>query len=260
MDPRFQGIGRLYGDPALERLGRAHVAVVGVGGVGSWTVEALARSGVGRLTLIDLDEVCISNTNRQLHALTDTVGRPKIEVLAERVRAIAPSCEVHTELAFLTPRSAERLLHTDLDHVVDAIDSPRNKVAMILECQAREIPLVVVGGAGGRRDPTRVRTDDLVRTSGDGLLRRVRKILRREHGFPRSSAPWGVPAIYSAEPPLYPDGEGGVCSRPGPDSPRTLTCVNGYGAASFVTGTFGFAAAAAVIDRLTRDPSPETGA
>lgn len=253
MDPRFQGIGRLYGDAAVDRLQQSHVAVIGVGGVGSWTVEALARSGVGRLTLVDLDEICISNTNRQLHTLTHTVGQAKAEVLAERVRAIHPGCEVRSDLAFFTPATAARILDGGFDHLVDAIDSPRNKVALILGCRERSIPIVCAGGAGGRRDPTAVRTADLVHTFGDGLLRRVRKVLRREHGFPaESNSPWGVPCVFSAEPPMFPDGQGGVCARPTSDAPRALTCVNGYGAASFVTGTVGFAAAAQVIADLLR--------
>jgi tRNA A37 threonylcarbamoyladenosine dehydratase len=249
---RFGGVARLYGEAALASLAKAHVAVVGVGGVGSWTVEALSRSGVGSLTMIDLDEVCVSNTNRQSHALASTVGRTKVEVLQERVLAIHPTCTVHTHTSFFTPKTADSLLEPTYDVVVDAIDQPKNKALLIARCAERGIHVVCVGAAGGRQDPTAIQTGDLAQSSSDALLRRVRKILRREHGFaPANEGPWGITSIYSMETPVFPDGEGDICDDPtASESPLRMGCATGYGAACHVTGAFGFVAAGAAIDRI----------
>ena len=180
---RFGGVGRLLGTAALARLRAAHVAVIGVGGVGSWTVEGLARSGVGAITLIDLDDVCVTNVNRQLPALDGQIGRPKIAVLAERVRLINPACRVTTVAEFFTPASAERLLEGKLDGVVDAVDLMSHKALIIAESVKRGLKCVTVGGAGGRRDATQLRSGDLGASGCDELLRQVRKKLRRDHGF-----------------------------------------------------------------------------
>ena len=184
-EARFGGMGRLVGRSGQAALHRAHVCVVGVGGVGSWGVEALARSGVGRLTLIDLDDVCITNVNRQLPALTGTFGRPKVEVLAERAALINPSCEVKVVQEFLTASNVERLLTRDMDHVFDAIDGVGHKCVMIEHCRDEGIPITVAGSAGGKTDPAQIEVDDLSRVTHDRLLQRVRKVLRKEHGFPR---------------------------------------------------------------------------
>jgi tRNA A37 threonylcarbamoyladenosine dehydratase len=253
---RFGGIARLYGRDGLERLRRAHVAVVGVGGVGSWTVEALARSGVGAITMIDLDDVCVTNTNRQLHALEGQIGRPKVEVLAERVAAIHPGCTVDAKCEFFTASSAERLLGGGYDFVVDAIDKLSNKCLVIVGCRERGIPLLTVGGAGGRRDGTAVRVDDLAFSEQDELLRQVRRKLRRECGFPRDvQAPFGIACVYSPEKPQFPWSDGTACSTPEPGSSLKLDCATGFGTATFVTGVFGFAAAGEVVRRLAT-PTP----
>jgi tRNA A37 threonylcarbamoyladenosine dehydratase len=254
---RFGGMARLYGRAGLKRLRAAHVLVVGVGGVGSWTVEALARSGVGTITMVDLDEICVSNVNRQLPALDGTIGRPKVEVLAERIRAINPACRIFARQEFFTEDSAERLLApTDppVDFVVDAIDAVANKCRLIALCRARQLPVIVCGGAGGRRDPTQVRRADLALATHDRLLSEVRKRLRQEHGFPPAGKKFGVDCICSAEIPVFPQKDGSVC--PAADAPaepgesRRLNCDWGFGSATHVTGTFGFAAAAAVINAL----------
>src|SRR5208282_3108152 len=182
-ETRFGGIARLYGRSGLEKLRAARVCVVGVGGVGTWAAEALARSGVGALTLVDLDEVCASNINRQLHALTGTVGRAKVEVMAERIRAINPECRVTAEPKFFNEQSAAELLGPRFDFVLDAIDSVTNKVLLLAGCRQRNLPVVACGGAGGRRDGTRVRTADLDLVSHDRLLAEVRKKLRKEFHF-----------------------------------------------------------------------------
>jgi len=251
---RFGGMGRLFGREGMERLRRAHVAVIGVGGVGSWTVEALARSGIGRITLIDMDDVCLTNTNRQLPALQNTLGRPKVDVLAERARLIHPDCEVHPVPEFLTAGNVERLLAGPCDYVVDAVDRAATKALIIAHSRARALPVLTVGGAGGRSDATAVRCADLSRSGGDDLLRLVRRELRRAHGFPAGDAgPFGVPCVYSAEPQVYPWSDGICRSEPEAGGSLKMDCASGFGAATFVTGVFGFAAAGEVVRRLAAD-------
>jgi len=252
---RFGGLGRLYGRDALDRLARAHVAVIGVGGVGSWTVEALARSGVGRLTLIDMDDVCITNTNRQLPALHGEIGRPKVEVLAERVRLIHPGCKVEAVSEFFLESSADRLLAPPCqpyDWVVDAVDLMFIKSLLIHKARERGISVLTVGGAGGRRDATQVRCSDLGNTVGDALLRQVRRELRRSYGWAQGEGnEYGVAAVYSAEKQVFPQGDGTVCAtKPGAGENLRMDCSSGYGAACFVTGAFGFAAAGEIVRRL----------
>jgi tRNA threonylcarbamoyladenosine dehydratase len=253
---RFAGIDRLYGRGAGEILSSRQACVVGLGGVGSWAVEALARSGVGRLVLIDADDVCVSNTNRQLHALDGQYGRGKGEVLAERCRAINPEIEVEVVSSFLTPANLESLLDRGHDVVLDACDSFRSKLEMIAWCRRRKLPIIVCGSAGGRLDPTLVRVRDLSRTEQDALLALVRKQLRASFGFPRNPDRYfGVSAVYSLENVKYPQGDGSVCGvRPklGADAALKLDCGAGLGAATHVTGTFGFAMAAKAIERLLK--------
>ena len=252
---RFGGLGRLYGREALRRLADAHVAVVGVGGVGSWTVEALARSGIGRLTLIDMDDVCITTTNRQLPALEGEIGRAKVDVLADRVRRIHPGCRVEAVAEFFLPSSAERLLDMisgpGANWIVDAVDRMSVKALMIAKARERGLSILTVGGAGGRRDPARVRLDDLGRSGGDALLRQVRRELRREYGWaPGEGNEYSVPAVFSPETPMFPWADGTVCAAPEPRSNLRMDCASGYGAACFVTGAFGFLAAAEVVRRI----------
>jgi tRNA A37 threonylcarbamoyladenosine dehydratase len=245
---RFGGIARLFGTAALGRLRAAQVMVVGVGGVGSWAVEALVRSGVGTVTMVDMDDVCLTNTNRQLPALSDTVGRPKVEVLAERMRAINPACDVRAVVEFFERENADALLASSPGFVIDAIDALPAKIALVEACVQRETPVVVSGGAGGRRDATAVRTGDLSSTGGDGLLRRLRRALRHDVGMP-ADGPWGVPAVYSVERQVFPTADGEVCHTPDGSSLR-MDCASGFGAASFVTGAFGFAAAGVAVARI----------
>ena len=251
-DRRFGGVERLYGRGALARLSAAHVCVIGLGGVGSWTVEALARSGIGALTLVDLDDVCITNVNRQVHATEGAIGRPKAEVLAERVRAIHPDCAVHMRTEYLTPANATAILDAArYDFVVDAIDSLKDKLQVIHRCRSAGIRLVTCGGAGGRRDPTQVRVDDLAFSERDPLLRYVRKRLRERHGFPPVIAQaWGIPCVFSLEYPVYPQSDGSVCAAKPADGETGINCDAGMGTAGFVTGAFGFAAAGVVVKAI----------
>lgn len=254
---RFGGIGRLYGAAALPRLAAAHVAVVGVGGVGSWVVEALARSGVGELTLIDMDDVCITNTNRQLPALAHTVGLAKVDVLVARVAEINPDCRVHRVLEFLLESNVDRLLVPDFDFVVDAIDRTSIKALILAKCRARGLPVITSGSAGGRKDPTAIRTADLGQAGTDPLLRGTRQSLRRDHGFTVSAegkpVEMGFPCVYSTEKPVYPWADGSCSVEPesGAETGLRLDCSAGFGAATFVTGAFGFALAAEVVRGLT---------
>jgi tRNA threonylcarbamoyladenosine dehydratase len=234
----FTGIERLYGSEGLQRLQEAHVAVIGLGGVGSWCVEALARSGIGQLTLIDRDDICVTNINRQLPALETTVGESKTTLLSERVKRIHSLCQVHPVHRFFTPANADELLNTGYDFVVDAIDRMSLKALLIAKCHERQIPLVTVGGAGGRRSATQIRIADLSETFRDELLRQVRKKLRRAHAFPRTGR-MDVAAVFSTEPIERPD----VCDG--------LRCDTGYGSSGFVTGAFGLAAADLVVNTIT---------
>jgi tRNA A37 threonylcarbamoyladenosine dehydratase len=248
---RFGGVGRLFGTDALARLHAAHVCVVGVGGVGSWTVEGLARSGVGALTLVDLDDVCVTNVNRQLPALDGQIGRPKVAVLAERVPLINPACRVETVAEFFTAASAERLLAGKFDCVVDAIDAMTNKALLIAACVRRGLPCVTIGGAGGKRDATMIRAGDLGEAHGDNLLRLVRKKLRRDHGFAHGEGQrYGVRCIFSAEKPVFPWADGTCQAEPEAGSNLKLDCDSGFGTAVFVTGAFGFAAAGEAVRLL----------
>jgi tRNA A37 threonylcarbamoyladenosine dehydratase len=253
---RFAGIDRLYGRGAVERLDTRRVAVIGLGGVGAWAAEALARSGVGHLTLIDADDLCVSNTNRQLPALAGTYGRNKAEVMAERVRAIHPQIDVDPVQQFLTPTNLDTLLDRNFDLVLDACDSFRTKVEAIAWCRRRKLPIVTVGAAGGRIDPTQVRVRDLSRTEHDAMLSMIRKKLRGEFNFPKNRDRYfGVPAVYSLENVKYPQADGSVCGiRPNldRDAALKLDCGAGLGAATHITGTFAFAAVGRALEVLLK--------
>ena len=248
---RFGGVARLYGAAGLENLRRAHVAVVGLGGVGSWTVEALARSGIGALSLIDLDDLCITNTNRQLPALAGQYGRPKVDALADRVALIHPGCRVERHSEFFTASTAARLLEPKYDFVVDATDKLSNKCAIITGCRDRGLPVLTVGGAGGKRDGTAVRVSDLAFSVQDELLRQVRRKLRREFAYPRDpAAPFDVACVWSPEKPVYPWSDGTCSTAPEPGESLALDCASGFGTTTAVTGAFGLAAAGEIVTRL----------
>ncbi len=259
-EQRFGGIARLYGRKALERLRGAHVGIIGIGGVGSWSVEALTRCGVGRLTLIDLDDICITNSNRQIHATTQNIGHLKVRAMANRATEINPEVHVDAVSEFLTAANADELLSRDFDCVLDAIDNVANKSLLISSCRQKQLPIVTTGGAGGRRDPTQIRTADLSNVTHDALLRQVRKRLRREHLISRNDkSELGVRCVFSTEPVKFPWSDGSVCNEkePAGDSLR-LDCNSGYGTAAFLTGAFGFAAAAEVVGLIVAKASPST--
>ena len=198
-DRRFASVARVYGEAGCQRLWQSHVVVVGIGGVGSWAAEALARSGVGRLTLIDLDHVAESNINRQVHALTSTLGAAKVEVMAQRIRDISPDVSVHPVDEFIEPGQEAQLIPADADLVIDAIDAVAAKASLIAWCVANGKPVIACGAAGGRTDPLQLRVEDLSRTTGDALLSAVRVRLRRHHGFPRGDGTTVSPLASRAE-------------------------------------------------------------
>lgn len=250
---RFSGVTRLYGDQAAERFRAARVVVVGIGGVGSWAAEALARSAVGRLTFVDLDHVAESNTNRQIHALGDAYGMAKVDAMASRARAINPACTVRAIDEFATVDNAASLVE-GADVVLDCIDQVIAKAALIASAKAAGVAIVTCGAAGGRFDPTRVRCDDLARLAGDPLLARVRHKLRRDHGFPRDTRDgkqpprFGVIGVYSDEPLQRP---APVCDAEGrPATGAALACA-GYGSSVVVTATMGFVAAGQALALLS---------
>lgn len=243
---RFSGLERLVGRRAAARIARARVLVVGLGGVGGWTAEALARSGVGTIGLMDLDDLCISNTNRQIHALADTVGQPKIEVLARRMKNIHPDLTTLLMREFLDADTVQEALAPGWDVVVDAIDDLHGKCLLAHACRPHT-SLIVCGGVGGRRDATRLRQGDLAASHGDALLKRMRSTLRRDFGWP-ADGPWGVTAVWSDEPTVFPGADGEPCALRG-DGGR-LDCATGFGTAAWVAGAAGLAAAGAAIDAL----------
>lgn len=245
---RFSGVRRLYGDLAFKRFSTAHICVIGMGGVGSWAVEALARNAIGRLTLIDFDNIAESNVNRQLHAVEGEFGKAKVLAMAERVHSINPLCEVNVIEDFVTPENTETLLSRDYDLVLDATDDVKAKVAMAVYCRDNGLPLVMTGGAGGRFDPLRIRSADLAKTAGDRLLAKIRNQLRRHHTFPRGErSKFGISCIYSDEEMIRPEGES--CDAEG--GLTRLSCA-GYGSSVCVTSAFGMAAAAMSLRLLCR--------
>jgi len=251
---RFGGLFRLYGKTAVDALRRAHVLIVGVGGVGSWVGEALARSGIGHLTLVDWDDICFSNTNRQIHAMTGTAGRAKVDILAEHIHLINPECTVNAIREFYTDQNADALITPGLSYVVDAIDRKNAKIHLITQCSKLGIPVIVSGGAGGRVDPSQIRTTDLRDSYNDPLLAQIRKQLRRNLDMRgQHKKKFQIPCVFSAEPIRYPHADGGIClEKPNAgDGPKQLDCQFGFGSATFVTGSFGFAMAARIINDLT---------
>jgi tRNA A37 threonylcarbamoyladenosine dehydratase len=256
---RFGGIGRLYGERALERFRTAHVCVIGVGGVGSWIVEALARSAIGHLTLIDLDNVAESNINRQIQALTDTIGQPKIEALRDRIAQINPFCKVTLVEDFIDPDNIVQMIGgkgpgaarpgaARFDYVVDAIDSVKAKAALIAYCREHGLPMITSGGAGGQIDPTRIEVRDLGRTEQEPLLKKVRKLLRAQYGFSRGEKQkYGIDAVFSMEPLRYPEAEEDACEIG--SSITGLNCA-GFGSSMVVTASFGMIAAAHMLRKL----------
>ncbi|NYE62057.1 tRNA A37 threonylcarbamoyladenosine dehydratase [Duganella sp. 1224] len=255
-DRRFGGIARLYGAHALARFRTAHVCVVGVGGVGSWIVEALARSAIGQLTLIDLDNVAESNINRQIQALSSTVGMAKITALAERIAQINPFCQVHQVEDFVEPDNLEAMLGGGrFDYLIDATDAVKAKAAMLAWARQHNLPVITIGSAGGKTDAAQISVRDLAKTEQEPLLKKVRKIMRAQYGFPRGEkTKFHIDAVFSMEPLKFPE-SGEACSVDGDDRGGGVTGLNcaGFGSAMVVTATFGMVAAGHALRRLADD-------
>ena len=255
---RFGGLARLFGLEAYAALRQAHVAVVGIGGVGSWAAEALARHGVGALTLIDLDHIAESNINRQVHALSETLGQSKIEAMAARIRGIHPTCQVTLVDDFLTPENVSEVLPETLDVVIDCTDQMSAKVAMVLQARTRQQTLIVCGGAGGKTNVLALRCADLAEATHDALLARLRNVLRKQHGFPRASGQAGKPrkripkigvrVLWLDQPTILP--EAWQASDTSADAGlQGLSCA-GYGSSVTVTASMGLAAAAEAVNKI----------
>jgi len=254
---RFGGVSRLYGADGLKKLQSSHVCVIGIGGVGSWAAEALARNAVGTITLIDLDNIAESNVNRQLHAVDGAFGKAKVTAMHERIHSINPLATVHEIEDFVTLENANAMLSRNYDGIVDCIDDAKAKMAIVAFCKSNNIPLVTTGGAGGRLDPTRIRQADLSQVTGDRLLAKVRNGLRRDYAFPKGddsknktfkpkASLFGITAIYSDENVIQPNR---TCETDAEAAIAGLNCA-GYGSSVCVTAPFGFAAAAALLSKI----------
>ncbi|MGE8557123.1 MULTISPECIES: tRNA threonylcarbamoyladenosine dehydratase [unclassified Acinetobacter] len=246
---RFAGVEKIYGDEAFRHYEHSHVIVIGIGGVGSWAVEALARSGIGELTLIDMDVVAASNINRQLPAMGSTLGREKIEVMAERCHSINPRIKINLVDDYLTPDNVQELLANAPDVVLDCIDDVKAKLALMLHCRFNKIPLIVSGGAGGKLDPLKIRVADLSKTEQDPMLAKLRSQLRAKGICKKPKEKFGISCVYSVDNPFS---GAEVCASAG------LRC-GGYGSAVVVTSSFAMVAVAEVLKKLAlKKPKTET--
>ena len=246
-EQRFGGIGRLYTPEGLSKLHQAHVCVIGIGGVGSWAVEALARTGIGTITMIDMDDICVTNINRQIHAMTGTVAQLKTESMKERVERINPECVIEIIDDFISPENIPEYLNRGYDYVIDAIDSVKTKAALIAYCKRNKIKLITTGGAGGQTDPSQIQIADLSKTIQDPLASKVRSLLRKEYNFSQNpKRKFGVDCVFSTQPLIFPK-MGESC-----EISATMNCANGFGAVTMVTATFGFFAVSRVVDKLLK--------
>ncbi len=248
---RFSGLTRVFGHDCLEPLQAAHFCIVGVGGVGSWAAEAAARSGIGSITLIDHDDVEISNTNRQVHTLAQTIGHSKVEALRHRILAINPDCQCRAIDKLVARANLEQFNFTDYDYVIDAIDHVQQKMSLVHYLRRNKIRFVCTGGAGGRTDPTRIEVNDLNRAYNDPLLAKMRSKLRYHLNY--SSNPkrrYGIDCVFSTQQPVYPQADGSVShAKPGSADQTTLDCATGLGSFVGVTASFGFTAVSHAINK-----------
>ncbi|MBO1255508.1 tRNA cyclic N6-threonylcarbamoyladenosine(37) synthase TcdA [Alteromonas sp. 5E99-2] len=249
---RFGGIERLYGQHTFAVFQSSRVAIVGIGGVGSWCAESLARSGIGKLTLIDLDDICVTNINRQVHALGSTVNQGKVDAMKARIQDINPSCEVECIEDFVTPDNASDYIANHFDYVIEATDSVKAKASIIAHCKRNKIAIVTIGGAGGQVDPTQVQACDLAKTIQDPLAAKVRSELRRFYNFSKNpKRRFGVTCIFSTEQLKYPQPDGSISSSKSTmDGSTRLDCASGFGSISTVTTTFAMFAVSIVLNKI----------
>jgi tRNA A37 threonylcarbamoyladenosine dehydratase len=246
---RFEGLTRVYGFTALERLHQAHFCIVGIGGVGSWAAEAAARSGIGSISLIDHDDISISNTNRQIHTLDTTIGESKVEVLRSRIMQINPECNCIAIDDLVTRASIGKFDFAQYDYVIDAIDHAQHKVSLVHHCRRNKIRIVSTGGAGGLTDPSKIEVADLTQTFNDPLLAKMRANLRQQIGYSRNpKRRFAIDCVYSTQQALYPAENGSVSyAKPVQDERTTLDCTSGIGSFVGVTACFGFTAVSHAI-------------
>ncbi len=252
LDLRYGGIQRLYGLKAFEKLKQSHVLVIGLGGVGSWIVEALARSGVGQITLVDFDDICVSNTNRQIHALQGEIGKLKSLALKERCLKINPEIRLNSFDLPYDSESSDLIFSSPYDLVIDAIDDGRKKFDLVLDCKKRNLKQIVVGAAGGRKDPTKLRTSDLSSTQQDQLLAQLRYRLRHEADFPRSGS-FNIGCVYSIVRPVYANEDMTLCLERPTSFKKALDCHSGFGTATHLTGSLGFMATHLALEELLKE-------
>ncbi|MCN4145189.1 MAG: tRNA cyclic N6-threonylcarbamoyladenosine(37) synthase TcdA [Thiohalomonas sp.] len=249
---RFSGIQQLYGTHKAKIIPKLHICVIGIGGVGSWAVEALARSGIGEITLIDNDDIALSNINRQIHTLDKTINQSKVSAMQDRVLQINPECRCYAIDDLVTPNNLSKYFHQEspFDYVIDAIDSAQQKSALIYYCKRNKIPIITTGGAGGLIDPTAIEIIDLSKTYNDPLAAKVRSSLRYHYNFSRNpKRRFGIECVFSNEQQVYPQYDGSVGQKKNHIKGVTLDCNFGYGSSSCVTSVFGFAAAARAIEK-----------
>jgi len=251
---RFEGLSRVFGLAALEHLQNAHFCIVGVGGVGSWAAEAAARSGIGKISLIDHDDIDISNTNRQLHTLESTIGSSKVEALRDRILLINPQCDCFAIDDLVTRASLEKFNLAQYDYVIDAIDNAVHKLSLVHFCRRHKIPIVSTGGAGGQTDATKIEVADLTQTYNDPLLAKVRANLRQQVGYTRNpKRRFGIDCVYSTEQPRYPADDGDISlAKPIMPERTTLDCATGLGSFVGVTACFGFTAVSHAIGKYLK--------
>ena len=248
---RFGGVTRLHGDDAFKKLTKAHVCVIGVGGVGSWVCEILARNGIGEITLVDADDICVTNINRQIHALSSTIGQEKVSAMSDRIKNINPDCIIHKKTTFFLQSTAEELLEPNYDFVVDAIDSIKHKSLLIALCKEKDIPMITIGGAGGKINIADIQVCDLGRSYDDRLLCKLRKELRNKYGFPRfKNKKFHVQCVFSPEMPKLPWCDIKDKDNQDEQTSLKLDCNNGFGTDAAVVSVFGITAAHYVIGQL----------
>jgi len=250
----FEGLGRLFGQNALQYLNNAHFCIIGIGGVGSWCAEAAARTGIGQITLIDHDNIELSNINRQIHTTVDQCGQSKVEAMKARILHINPDCQCYAIDDLVTHANLDKFNLKQYDYVIDAIDHVTYKTSLIHFCRRYKVPLVVTGGAGGLTDPSKIEFSDLTKTSNDPLLAKVRANLRQQYHYSRNPRrSYGIDCVYSTQQSLYPTDNGSVSyEKPKMDSAKTLDCATGLGSFVAVTGSFGFAAIARAIEKYLK--------
>ncbi|BCE00952.1 tRNA cyclic N6-threonylcarbamoyladenosine(37) synthase TcdA [Marinicellulosiphila megalodicopiae] len=254
MKERFGGIERLYGTQVFQAFLQTHVCIIGIGGVGSWVAEGLARSGIGEITLIDMDDICVTNINRQIHALTSNVGELKTEAMAARLKDINPDIKVNIEDCFLTRENTRELIGEKYDYIFDAIDSVKPKAQLIWHCKRNKIPLLCAGGAGGLVDPSKIEICDLFKTFNDALAAKTRNWLRREYNYSTNpKRKLDVEFVFSTEQARFPKADGTVChSKSEMEGNIKLDCSTGFGSSTAVTASFGMRAVGHILNKIAK--------